>query len=304
MAARADRVDALLGKVRRARRLLVTPEGVELTVEISGIWERLSAFFLDAVFMHLAIILLVLLALPLFDGSTAGSVAMTLMLFVAFVVRNCYFIHFELAWQGRTPGKRICGLRVIDRKGGELTPGAVIARNLTREVEFFLPLAMLFALGDSSGFWADAALLGWVAIIASLPLWNRERLRVGDLIGGTQVIVAPKRLLLPDLTVPSFNWTASAGTGRKYSFTPQHLAVYGAFELQVLEELLRRSDSGLEDAALTETCRKICRKIAWPEIVPLEETRRFLEDFYAAERAELERSQLFGHCREDQFDRS
>ena len=58
------------------------------------------------------------------------------MLFVAFVLRNLYFIHFELAWQGSTPGKYFTGLRVIERHGGELTPAAIVARNLTREVEF------------------------------------------------------------------------------------------------------------------------------------------------------------------------
>ena len=50
----------------------------------------------------------------------AVEIAVTLILFIAFIVRNFYSIYFELAWQGATPGKWINGLRVIDRRGGPL----------------------------------------------------------------------------------------------------------------------------------------------------------------------------------------
>jgi len=39
-------------------------------------------------------------------GQIGLTVALSIMLFLGFAVRNLYFIHFELAWQGSTPGKR------------------------------------------------------------------------------------------------------------------------------------------------------------------------------------------------------
>ena len=42
-----------------------------------------------------------------------------------------------------TIGKRTAGIRVIARDGGPLGAGAVFARNLTRDLEFFLPLTAL-----------------------------------------------------------------------------------------------------------------------------------------------------------------
>ena len=225
-------------------------------------------------------------------------VSLTIILFSAFVIRNLYFLHFELAWQGRTPGKKICGLRVINRLGGELTPASVVARNLTREVEIFLPLSLYSSLCADTDGWKGLILLAWALILTSLPLWNRDHLRAGDLIGGTQVIAMPKRRLLTDLT------TTAAGTQQtaekaKYIFTPAQLAIYGAFELQVLEEFLRRPPSMETNKLLSDVCEKIRQKIGWIDPVPFNDIRRFLTDFYTAERADLERDQLFGHLRAD-----
>jgi len=66
-----------------------------------------------------------------------------------------------------------------------------------------------------------------------------------------------------------------------------------------LEEILRRPVNVENNRLLAEVCGKICRKIGWWDPVSPEDTRRFLNDFYAAERAELERGQLFGRVRAD-----
>ena len=294
MATTTDRVGDLIEGVKRNRRVLISPEGVPLDIRVASHGERATAFAIDMAIVLASVIGLYLLAGTLFFSGQAGAVAMTLALFLSFLVRNCYFAHFELAWQGRTPGKKICGLRVINREGGELTPGAVIARNLTREVEFFLPFSLFFSLDADSGFWQQITLLAWAVVVASLPLWNKSHLRAGDLIGGTQVIAMPKRVLLADLTVPAW-----AENSRGYTFTHEHLSKYGAFELQVLEELLRRPRTPETSALLDDVCKKIRRKIGWSGQIPSADVRRFLTDFYAAEREELERGKLFGRMRED-----
>ncbi|MDR3073352.1 MAG: RDD family protein, partial [Deltaproteobacteria bacterium] len=266
-----ERVSELVDGVRRKRKVIVSPEGVPLDVQVAGHMERLGAFAVDMLLMGLIIAGLYALILLLFfynvprnlgilpEGSGI-SVAITVLLFVAFLVRTGYFLHFELAWQGRTPGKKLLGLRSINRSGGELTPSAIIARNLTREVEIFLPLALLCSL-DFEGFWQNLALFGWVLLIASLPLFNRDHLRAGDIIGGTQVIAMPKRVLLADLVLaaPAKETTGAGG----YVFTHEQLAIYGAFELQVLEEFLRQPDSQVSRELLEGVCAKIRRKIGW-----------------------------------------
>jgi uncharacterized RDD family membrane protein YckC len=294
-----ERTSQFFEGVRRGRREIVTPEGVAIPVELADYGERLSAFFLDFVLQLVAIIVMVVLVVAVASKADSASgltarIGIALVLFIYFLIRNMYFIFFEIAWRGATPGKRAVGLRVIDRHGGPLLPTAVIARNLTREVEMFLPLGILLSGGraaEGGVDWEQLSLAIWMLFFALLPAINRDRMRGGDLIAGTMVIALPKRALSSDLVEATV----------QFSFTEQQLGAYGAFELQVLEELLRRPDSAESTRVLTDVCDKICRRIGWTGPVPPNQVARFLRDFYTAERAFLEREQLFGKGRADKY---
>jgi uncharacterized RDD family membrane protein YckC len=287
-----ERTSQFFEGTRTERRQIVTPEGVPIPIELADHGERLTAFVLD-----LCIWLLLTLAIyiPIFSlvrYTDSSLIAVSIGLFIGFLVRNLYFVYFELAWRGATPGKRIVGLRVIDRNGGPLFPSAVVARNLTREVESFIPFGILMTGGRSAqGMidWENLAIGAWLLFFSALPLINRNRMRGGDLIAGTMVIRLPKRTLPGDLVERV----------AKYAFTEPQLRAYGAFELQVLEELLRHPDREGADRVLSEVCEKICRRIGWLNPVPPAETLAFLREFYTAERAFLEREQLYGKARAD-----
>jgi len=238
-----ERTTQFFEGVRRRRREIVTPEGVAIPVELADYGERLSAFFLDFVLQLVAIIVIFLSLVAVAgtndsaSGQTAG-IAIAIVLFIYFLIRNIYFIFFEIAWRGATPGKRVIGLRVIDRNGGPLLPTAVIARNLTREVEMFLPLGILLSWGrpaEGVADWEEFFLAIWMLFFALLPAINRDRMRGGDLIAGTVVIALPKRALSSDLVDGTL----------QFFFTEQQLRAYGAFELQVLEELLRAFEANV-----------------------------------------------------------
>ena len=289
-----ERTSQFFEKTRRERRNIVTPEGVPIPVALADHSERFTAFALDWVIWTL---LLLAIYLPLLLVAGFGSftlIAISIALFIGFVVRNIYFVYFEIAWRGATPGKRIVGIRVVDRAGGPLLPSAVIARNFTREVEMFLPLGILLSGGKSAGGGVDLMQLSigvWLVFFAALPLINRDRMRGGDLIAGTMVIALPKLTLLSDLVERAAQFT----------FTEQQLRAYGAFELQVLEELLRRPPTPAGAVVLREVCDKICHRIGWTSEVPQNQLVTFLRDFYTAERAFLERGQLYGKVRADKF---
>jgi uncharacterized RDD family membrane protein YckC len=289
-----ERTSQFLEGGRRRMRSIVTPEGVPVRVEIADYGERLVAFALDLV-IWLLIALVIYVPFLAVIGKTRGSlIAIAIALFIFFFIRNLYFIYFELAWRGATPGKRIVGLRVIDRNGGPLVAPAVIARNLTREVEMFIPVGVLMEGGQSvtgAVNWQALAALAWVLFCLAIPISNRDRMRGGDLIAGTMVIALPKRVLLGDLVERTLQFT----------FAPAQLQAYGAFELQVLEELLRRPDSPENAAVFADVCDKICRKIGWTDPVSRNDTAVFLRDFYTAQRAFLEREQLFGKAKADKF---
>ena len=52
---------------------------------------------------------------------------------------------------------------------------------------------------------------------------------------------------------------------------------------------------------LRDVCDRICRKIEWAQPLTADEIMPFLRDFYTAQRAFLEREQLFGRKRADKF---
>jgi len=282
--------ERLVGRGWRRIRMLVTPDGVPLRVEVAELTERVTAFSLDFVFIIFATWLLLLAAFALAFGGF-GGITLPAATFAAFVVRNAYFVFFELTRAGVTPGKRIVGLRVIDRNGGALTPAAVVARNLSREMETFFPLAMVLQSPDWIAAPWEAVPVGlWLLLTSVLPLCNRDRLRAGDLIGGTIVIAVPKRVLLDELVAERHTFT----------FTDEQLQRYGILELQVLEDVLRRSVLGTEPL-LRDIAGKIRRKIGWTNAVPDRDTLTFLRDFYAAQRAFLELRKHLGDERTDKF---
>lgn len=289
-----ERTSQFLEGTRRRRREIITPEGVALSIELADYGERVSAFLIDWVIWTVATILIYVPIVLLIGKAGSILIAISVALFIGFLIRNLYFVYFEIAWRGATPGKRAVGLRVIDRHGAPLLPTAVIARNLTREVEMFLPLGILMSAGagaESAVAWEQLSLAIWLLFFALLPAINRDRMRGGDLIAGTVVIALSKRALSSDLVEEAV----------QFSFTEQQLRAYGAFELQVLEELLRRPDSGETLRVRNDVCDTICRKIVWTVPVPPGQVARFLRDFYTAERAFLEREQLYGKGRADKY---
>lgn len=280
---------------REGERPLVTPEGIDLKVRIASAGERASAFMIDAALIIAALVVLTLLAVgaALLTRTKGGEFIAVIWLLGAFLLRNAWFIVFELGSYAATPGKRALGLRVAARNGGQLKAEAVFARNAMRELEVFLPLSFLFAGGGQGDVSSWIYLLGltWSGLFVLFPLFNRDRLRPGDLIAGTWVVHAPRRTLLRDLADDS-----AAADGR-FAFTRAQLEAYGVKELHVLEDVLRQGDRRVM-AAVAERIR---RKIAWIA-TPDEADGDFLSAYYAALRGRLESRLLFGRRKRDKFD--
>ena len=282
---------------RHARVTITTPEHVSLGFELAPVSGRFLAMLLDGAAILGVLVALGLLGILIQAGfDELGAYPTALLLVALFFLRNFYFIFFELRWEGRTLGKRALGLRVIARDGGGLSAEMVFARNLTRELEIFLPLLALIApesvLGGLSS-WERAACGIWLVIIALMPFFNRHRARVGDLVAGTVVVVTPRATLLPDLV------TAHA-EGRRHppglTFTDAQLDIYGIHELQVLEDVLRGEVAG-SDELLASTAERVQRKIGWRarDKVDPESFRRAV---YQAQRTRLEQKMLFGNRQE------
>ena len=305
-------------EAERRLREIVTPEGVRLTLELADRGERAAAVLLDLIFLLVFVAGFTIILMLLIVGGLSAHWGLVCILVMFFLARNFYFSFFELYWHGQTPGKRLLGLRVVDRRGASLSADAVFARNFMREVELFIPMTLAMASGYYGlQAWAQLLAFVWAGIFLLMPLFNRDSLRVGDMVAGTWVIVAPKIVLLPDLLARSPDDQDGAAPlaemaepvkredGPTYRFTDDQLDTYGIFELQTLEEVLRRRDRDADQVRAAVSDR-IQSKIGFEaqggdaaEPAP----DRFLEAFYAELRKRLEARMLLGQRRESKEDR-
>lgn len=146
-------------------------------------------------------------------------------------------------------------------------------------------------MGSEGTGWANLAAIVWCAVFVFFPLFNRDRLRVGDFVAGTWVVRSPRRLLETDL----------AGLGEqvvsRFTFSDSEINAYGVKELGVLEDVLRRKDEETLAAVAGRIRTKIKRHRPSGE-----SDEEFLEAYYLALRKRLEGRLLFGHRRRDKFD--
>ena len=255
------------------KRVMVTPEGLALPITLAPRGTRFGALVIDLIVMvTLMVLTSIILAfsgvglagnLDKVEGADKSALEFIAVLWVAimFLFRHAYFLFFELGPRGATPGKRLTGIRIAARDGGRLSAEMVLARNLLRDIELFMPLGLLMSLGgeENSGI-SGWGITAWFLIFALFPFFNRDRLRAGDLIAGSWVVEAPKRKLEAALSTTT---TAASGssqiTGAAYRFGDAELAIYGEFELQTLERVLREG----RHEALVSVHEAICRKIGW-----------------------------------------
>jgi len=151
-----------------------TGEAVAFAYELAGLGSRFLAVFVDMFAQTVTMIALVILigvTTPGFmrwvspKAYTSASVA--ILAAASFLITTGWFVLFEMYWGGRTPGKRLLGIRTVRDGGFPLDPGASIIRNVVRNVEFAL---------------------GFYAVSAVVALLSSENKRLGDLAAGTIVV--------------------------------------------------------------------------------------------------------------------
>ena len=251
---------------------IVPPEGVPVSLNVATAGARFGAQTLDILITFGGMFLLLLFVI--FTNFLDEGLLVSLFFLLTFFLRVPYYIFSELVWNGRTLGKRIVKIRVISADGGRLTPHQIVARNLMKEVEVFLPATTLLT-GNFGNGWTGFAIFVWMCAILLFPLLNKRRLRLGDMIAGTLVVEQPKAFLMPDLAAPKVKNESS------FVFDVSHLNIYGRFELQALEGILReRPKTPDARQRVSDVVRTIRRKINYVEPLLPNDHWAFLTDFY------------------------
>jgi uncharacterized RDD family membrane protein YckC len=151
------------------RTRIATPEGVELELVLAGLASRFMAEVVDVILILL--IVGAMIAVAALAGGTAGLVILSVAVGGLMMISVVFHVAFEVLAAGRTPGKRMNGLRVVMDGGEPVGLRASAVRNLVRLLEG-PPL-----------FYGPAI----VSILAT-----RRNQRLGDLAAGTLVVREPR----------------------------------------------------------------------------------------------------------------
>lgn len=136
-------------------------EIIEIRARPAALWQRITAFIVDGALIGGILALYVGLAAALIAPHGASSTQLTGIdgvmarvhqldavlapcVALALVLGLVYAGAFALLWNGRTPGRRLLGIRLVDRTGLAPTPGRAITRSALAVVSFVPFLA---------GFW-------------------------------------------------------------------------------------------------------------------------------------------------------
>jgi len=206
---------------------------------LAGIGSRFIALLVDSLiwfagFLVLAVLLAVFLpAIAAFSDNTAKW-AVAIIIIVVFLANWGYFTFFEAFWNGRTPGKRVARIRVIQRSGRAIGLFESMARNLVRYID--MQPFPLYAVGV-------------ISIFAT-----RQHQRLGDLAAGT-LVVRDRVEETPlwgesgarTFTAQSFDTgTPAPEPHTAYSLPADRVAKLAATDLEVLEGFFaRRLDMSL-----------------------------------------------------------
>jgi uncharacterized RDD family membrane protein YckC len=155
-----------------------TPELVAIDMPVAGLGSRFIALLVDYL-IWLAVIVLAVILLSVLDPSLSHfsklgeKWEMAVFIFLPFIFRWGYFTLFEAFWNGRTPGKRVAKIRVIQRTGRGIGLFESMTRNFLRFVD---EIPVVYMVGAVSIF------------------LTRQHQRLGDLAAGTIVVHERERL--------------------------------------------------------------------------------------------------------------
>lgn len=211
---------------------------------VAGIGSRFIALLIDYLIWLVVIIALTLIFYYVDPSLTRFSKlgekwATAIFTLLGFALYWGYFTLFEAFWNGRTPGKRVAKIRVIQRSGRGIGLFEAMTRNLLRVID---QIPVIYAVGVVTIF------------------LTKQHQRLGDLAAGTLVVHEREQLDAPSvsrsarsLTAGIFDAPAIAAMGARHNALElsatgiQRLTVA---DLEVLEGFFaRRLDFTMETRA-------------------------------------------------------
>jgi len=162
------------------RLIVESITGADVDLPIAGPGGRSYAFVIDFHIRGL-VALVWLTAVPLLSVGTinltnsSDDISSGFWVFLVLPAAIIFFLYhpiLEILMKGSTPGKRMAGIRIVDRRGGIPTVGALLVRNIFRLID---SLPALYLIG------------------MAVAIGTKQSVRIGDLAAGTVLVYQAKQ---------------------------------------------------------------------------------------------------------------
>jgi len=175
---------------------VVTPENIAFDYQLAGPFRRLPAYLIDLA-VRGAVVVLTLLLFFLFIGllrlGELNAFVSAGLMIGYFLLSWFYGAVLETFWNGRTVGKWMCGIRVIDVDGCPISGKRAVIRNLLRVADLAPPgVLSLLSVELPPVLVIPTGMVGLLCMIVT-----RRMQRLGDIAAGTMVIIDEKSWRIP-----------------------------------------------------------------------------------------------------------
>jgi len=234
-----------------------TPEQVRFRYHVAGPTRRYLAYLIDLVIRGLAFLIIsILVGVATGGGTNVSGLGTGMLLVLIFGMEWGYYVLFETLWNGRTPGKRALGLRVVKEGGYPLSFMDSVLRTLLRAADG-LPPAFGFLPTYASGVLTAAV--------------DKRFRRLGDRVASTMVVIEePVRVAAAIVIDP-------APTRAELDLLPARPPL-SADEIEALDLFLRRNT--LSEARRHELAAIVSPSFARRMGTTARDPLRFLEVLY------------------------
>jgi len=243
---------------------------VAIDMPLAGLGSRFAALLVDYL-IWLVVIIAFVIVIALVDPSLSQfskigeKWATAISIAVPFLIYWGYFTLFEAFWNGRTPGKRVVKIRVIQRSGRGIGLFESMTRNFLRIVDQF---PGIYAVGVITMF------------------LSKEHQRLGDLAAGTLVVHEREHLTSASsattrtFTAGMFEAPTPSSRARALDLPTSQVHRLDAADLEVLEGFFaRRLDFTMQTRErLADRIATVVRIKTDLQVPPGVSTETFLEE--------------------------
>jgi len=174
---------------------VATPFNIDLEFSLAAFHKRMLAWMTDLLIIFVYCYIMLFFVHHYLTGEEAGGrsygvqskLSLFLLIFTVAVPVMAYHLIFELLMNGRSPGKLLLGIKVMNKEGASATFSQLLLRWILCLPNYFL--IIIINAQSPAALFSIVFLLGITALpdVISIAVSSRSQ-RLGDLAAGTVVV--------------------------------------------------------------------------------------------------------------------